>query len=92
MPTLEVLQVTLRSEGISRRPGAGLLNLRVIRKVFWMATKHFTEERIALVLRQAESSTSVAEAWINPPENKPQVRTPKLPRDSQFVPPVSQSR
>ena len=92
MPRLEVLQVSLRHAGIGRRPGAGLLSLRVIRKVFWMATKHFTAERIALVLRQAESSTSVAEAWINQPATKPQVRTLKLPRDSQIVSQVSQSR
>jgi hypothetical protein len=32
-----------------------------------------------------------AEVWINPPENKPQVRTLELPRDSKFVPQVSQS-
>jgi len=32
-----------------------------------------------------------AEVWINPPENRPQVRTLELPRDSKFVPQVSQS-
>ena len=92
MPRLEVLQVSLRHAGIGRRPGAGLLSLRVIRKVFWMATKHFTAERIALGLRQAERSTSVAEAWINQPLTKPQVRTLVLPRDSLIVSQVSQSR
>jgi hypothetical protein len=35
--------------------------------------------------------TPAAEVWINPPENKPQVRTLKLPRDSKFIPQVSQS-
>jgi hypothetical protein len=35
--------------------------------------------------------TPAAEVWINPPENRPQVRTLELPRDSQFVPQVSQS-
>jgi putative transposase len=32
-----------------------------------------------------------AEVWINPPENRPQVRTLELPRDSKLVPQVSQS-
>jgi putative transposase len=32
-----------------------------------------------------------AEVWINPPENRPQVRTLELPRDSKFVPQASQS-
>jgi transposase InsO family protein len=32
-----------------------------------------------------------AEVWINPPENRPQVRTLELPRDSKFVSQVSQS-
>jgi putative transposase len=35
--------------------------------------------------------TPAAEVWINPPENKPQVRTLELPRDNKFVPQVSQS-
>jgi len=34
----------------------------------------------------------VDEVWINPPEHRPQVRTLELPRDSKFVPQVSQSR
>jgi len=29
--------------------------------------------------------------WINPPENQPTVRTLELPRDTQFVPQLSQS-
>ena len=32
-----------------------------------------------------------AEVWINPPENRPQVRTLELPRDSKIGPQVSQS-
>jgi putative transposase len=35
--------------------------------------------------------TPAAEFWITPPENKPQVRAMELPRDSKFVPQVSQS-
>lgn len=33
--------------------------------------------------------TPAAEVWINPPENRPQVRTLELPRGSKFVPQVS---
>ena len=32
-----------------------------------------------------------AEVWINPPDNRPQVRTLELPRDSKFVSQVSQT-
>jgi len=32
-----------------------------------------------------------AEVWINPPENRPTVRTLELPRDTKFVPQLSQS-
>ena len=32
-----------------------------------------------------------AEVWINPPENRPTARTLELPRDTKFVPQVSQS-
>ncbi len=32
-----------------------------------------------------------AEVWINPPENRPTVRTLELPRDTTFVPQLSQS-
>jgi len=35
--------------------------------------------------------TPPEEVWINPPENRPQVRTLQLPRDSKFVSQVSQS-
>ena len=35
--------------------------------------------------------TPAAAVWINPPENRPTVRTLELPRDTQFVPQVSQS-
>jgi len=35
--------------------------------------------------------TPAAEVWINPPENRPTARTLELPRDTQFVPQVSQS-
>ena len=35
--------------------------------------------------------TPAAEVWINPPENRPTVRTLELPRDTQFVPQLSQS-
>jgi hypothetical protein len=35
--------------------------------------------------------TPAAEVWINPPENRPQVRTPEPPRDSTFVLQVSHS-
>jgi hypothetical protein len=31
-----------------------------------------------------------AEVWINPPENRPPIRTLKLPRASQFLPQLSQ--
>jgi len=42
-------------------------------------------------LAHHERRQPVAEVWINPPENRPQVRTLELPRDSKFVPQVSQS-
>jgi putative transposase len=35
--------------------------------------------------------TPAAEVWINPPETRPTVRTRELPRDTQFVPQLSQS-
>ena len=35
--------------------------------------------------------TPAAEVWINPPENRPTVRTLELPRDTKFVPQLSQS-
>ena len=35
--------------------------------------------------------TPAAEVWINPPENRPTARTLELPRDTQFVPQLSQS-
>ena len=35
--------------------------------------------------------TPAAEVWINPPENRPTVRTLELPRDTKFVPQMSQS-
>jgi len=35
--------------------------------------------------------TPAAEVWINPPENRPTARTLELPRDTKFVPQLSQS-
>ena len=35
--------------------------------------------------------TPAAEVWINPPENRPTVRTLELPGDTKFVPQLSQS-
>jgi len=35
--------------------------------------------------------TPATEVWINPPQNRPHIRTLELPRDSKFVPQVSQS-
>ncbi len=35
--------------------------------------------------------TPAAEVWINPPENRQTVRTLELPRDTNFVPQLSQS-
>jgi hypothetical protein len=35
--------------------------------------------------------TPAAEVWINPPENRPTVRTLELPPATKFVPQVSQS-
>ena len=35
--------------------------------------------------------TPAEAVWINPPENRPHIRTLELPRDSKFVPQVSQS-
>jgi hypothetical protein len=43
------------------------------------------------VRRVPRPLTPAAEVWINPPENRPTVRTLELPRDTQFVPQVSQS-
>jgi hypothetical protein len=40
---------------------------------------------------QSQSQSQPAEVWINPPENRPQVRTLELPRDRKFVAQVSQS-
>ena len=35
--------------------------------------------------------TPATEVWINPPQNRPHIRTLQLPRDSTLVPQVSQS-
>ena len=35
--------------------------------------------------------TPAAEVWINPPENRSTIRRLELPRDTEFVPQLSQS-
>ena len=55
-----------------------------------------TEARSTVPLSAAAPCPSrkerpAAEVWINPPNNRPTVRTLELPRDTHFVPQLSQS-
>jgi len=84
--------VWIKIQKSSHRPTSNTPALRVVRAFGPALTtgieKHTLEGVMVQMTTPAKTGTEV---WINPPENRPQVRTLELPRDSKSVPQVSQS-